>query len=139
MIGMKMGEQNRIDLRCRNFGLRKLRPGSLADIDEDHMTAGDDRGAGIGPLGVEDWRACAAKQDVQRVVLVRGCLVRLGNLPDHGALDEGILHRRHEPDDRKGGEDGRNQHAEGNGKSSHDTCLLSRFRRLYTVAPATAP
>jgi hypothetical protein len=55
-----------------------------------------------------------------------------GDLVDHGALDEGVLHRGHEPDDGNGDSNGREQHANGNDQASHEGPSLCSRPLAYT-------
>jgi hypothetical protein len=94
------------------------------------MAAGDDRGAGVGPLRIGERRASAAQRNMQRVVLEHRRVVGFGDLVDHDTPNEGALHRWHEPDDSGGGSSGRKRHANGDDQASHAVLLVPV--RLHT-------
>jgi hypothetical protein len=58
---MEMGEEHGIDLGGRHHRLGELGPGPGPCVDDDHMAAGDDRGAGIGAFGIEHRRSRTAQ------------------------------------------------------------------------------
>ncbi len=119
MVGMEMGEEHGVDLGRRHVERGELGPGARPGIDDHHLAAGDHRGAGVGAGEIRHRRAGAADEDMQRVVLHEGGVGVPRDLPRHAALDDAVLHPRHEPDQEKPGDEQRRDSAEDDGKAAH--------------------